>query len=79
MQYSNGVEIRLGDRVRLSNGEEAVVVFSIDTNEYAQGFPKRQWQYLGSGIMVRTDNGALAHYQGDNAQEFIMVSRQEET
>ena len=75
MRYPDGTEIRLGDRVQLSNGEKGTVVFSIDTDEYSDEFPKAQWSYLNKGIMVKTDKGALIHYEAINLEDVILVKR----
>ena len=40
MRDSNGVEVRLGDRVQLYGVDVGIVVISIDTDEYANEFPK---------------------------------------
>lgn len=61
MKDTSGKTIRLGDRVRICTGESGVVVFSIDTDEYSSDFPKSEWEYLQSGIMIRTAKGALIH------------------
>jgi len=61
MQYDDGNTIKLADRVRLINGEVGTVVLSIDTGEYAADFKKEDWEYLQTGILVRTENGALVH------------------
>ena len=55
----NGKQIRLGDRVDVGSVEKGTVVFSIDTDEFASDFPKAEWDYLGQGIMLRMDGGAL--------------------
>ena len=69
MRYTDdGTEIRLGDRVRLYGVQTGVVVFSIDTDEYSDEFPKGDWAYLKSGVMVKTENGALIH-EGDNERD----------
>jgi hypothetical protein len=73
MKYPDGTEARLGDRVQLSNGERGTVVFSIDADEYSADFPKKQWSYLGSGIMIKTDAGALVHYDDPNVQEVFFL------
>jgi hypothetical protein len=69
MTYVDGTAVKLGDRVRLENGEQGTVVFSIDTNEFADGFTSVDWEYLKSGVMVKTDAGALVHYSATNAHE----------
>jgi hypothetical protein len=38
---------------------KGVVVFSIDTDEYSAEFPESDWEYLGRGIMVQTENDGL--------------------
>ena len=73
MKYPDGTEAKLGDRVQLSNGERGIIVFSIDTNEYAADFPKEQWSYLSSGVMIRTDAGALVHYEDPNIEEITLL------
>ena len=60
MEYEDGNEARIGDIVRLANGELVEVVFSIDTAEYSEEFLESEWAYLGSGIMIRTDTGTDA-------------------
>jgi len=75
MRYSDGAEARLGDHVQLSNGEKGTVVFSIDTDEYTDEFPKAQWNYLNKGVMVKTDKGALVHYEAPNLEDLILVKR----
>jgi hypothetical protein len=47
------------DRVLIANHVTGIVVFSIDTNEYPLEFPKKDWEHLGRGIMVQTENAEL--------------------
>jgi hypothetical protein len=61
MRYIDGVEVRLGDRVRIYDSDSGTVVFSIDAGEYSEGFPEKDWGYLKKGVMIRTDHGALVH------------------
>lgn len=63
MKYADGQEARLGDKVRLSDGAEGVVVFSIDTNEYSPAYPKAQWDYLKRGVMVSFEKHGVIHYE----------------
>ena len=57
----NGRPIRRGDRVTIGSGITGVVVFSIDTDEFSAEFPKEEWQYLGRGIMIRSEQAGLVH------------------
>jgi hypothetical protein len=59
--FSKGKQIRLGDRVLVANHTTGTVVFSIDTGEYSREFPKADWEHLGRGIMVQTENAVLIY------------------
>jgi hypothetical protein len=60
MKYPDGTSVRLGDRVRLLNGQLGQVVVSVDTDEYAEDFPASDWaDHLAEGVLIRADNGAL--------------------
>lgn len=73
MHYTDGAQIKLGDRIKLANGEAGTIVFSIDSNEYSNEFPKKDWDYLKAGVMVRTDSGALIHLQDPNANDIVRL------
>ena len=67
MKYSDGTEIRLGDIVldnQFSLGGQGAVVFSIDTDQYSEPYPKEKWEYLGKGIMVKFQDGGEIYYEG---------------
>lgn len=63
MRYSNGQEARLGDKVKLGDGSEGVVVCSIDTDEYTPDYPKDQWEYLKRGVLVNFPTLGVVHYE----------------
>jgi hypothetical protein len=63
MEYPDGSTVKLGDRVRLRNGETGRVVISVDSGEYSADFPKEDWTSLESGILIQTDRGALVHLE----------------
>jgi len=62
MLYPDGVCVKLGDKVKLLDGSHGTVVCSIDTNEYTPAYPKTEWGYLETGIIIKSDNGSLFHY-----------------
>lgn len=66
MKYTDGTEIKLGDKVIISGKYHGVVVANIDGSEYSESHPKDQWSYLGSGVMIDTNFGGLVHYQEEN-------------
>ena len=63
MQYADGLEVHLGDSVRLEGGVCGIVVCSLDNNEYSAAFPKSEWSYLGKGILVHSPSLGLIHYE----------------
>jgi hypothetical protein len=62
MRYADGRDIKLGDKVELWNGCFGEVVCSVDTNEYSEEFSKRDWSYLKSGVVIRTESKGVLHY-----------------
>jgi hypothetical protein len=63
MKYDDGTVARVGDRVCIRNGDTGVVIASMDTGEYSSEATKHEWEYLGTGIIVRTDAGALVRFE----------------
>lgn len=63
MKYSDGREVRVGDKVRLGSHEGGTVVCSIDRNEYVAEHPKEKWSYLGSGVVVEFPKYGVIHYE----------------
>jgi len=62
MLYPDGVCVKLGDKVKFWNGSHGTVVCAIDNDEYTLSFPKTEWGYLKTGIVIKSDNGSLFHY-----------------
>jgi hypothetical protein len=72
MTYADGTEARLGDRVRITNGDTGTVIASMDTDEYGSEATKENWAHMGAGILVRTDRGALVQFDDAHSR---LVSR----
>jgi hypothetical protein len=62
MKYSDNQVVQLGDEVELWDGCHGVVVCSIDDDEYSEAYPKTEWEYLKSGVLIETDKVGLIHY-----------------
>jgi WD40 repeat protein len=62
MKYPDGRPVAVGDRVKLWDNEYGVVVCSIDTDAYTEDYPKAAWSYLNSGVLIKTDDGEIFHY-----------------
>lgn len=63
MNYLTGELCNVGDKVRLGNRAEGVVVCSIDTDEYTSTYPRSDWSYLGCGVMIEFIEYGLIYYQ----------------
>ena len=62
MKYPSGEEVHLGDRVKLWEGCLGVVVASLDGNEFTASYPRADWEYLKSGVLIESDKAGLIHY-----------------
>jgi hypothetical protein len=78
MKYSDGQEARLGDKVKLWEGCYGVVVCSMDTNEYPVEYPKDEWGYLKTGVLIDSDKAGLIHYIKPE-QNMELIERAKET
>ena len=74
MRYGDGQEVRLWDRVETWPGCRGIVVMSIDTEEFTPEFPREEWLYLGSGVMIDTEQTGLLHLS-EAEPELVLVSR----
>lgn len=63
MKLTDGTSIKLGDRVKLNDGEVGTVVCSIDTHEFSESYPAEQWAYLGKGVLVEFPRYGVIHYE----------------
>ena len=71
MQDSQGKRILLGSRVRIVGNLTGTVACSIDTDEFTPEFPRREWAYLGHGVMVQTGEGGLVHIADSHEIELV--------
>ena len=62
MNYADGQEVRLGDRVKLGDDDGGRVVCSIDTDEYSDECPESEWSYLKQGVVISFPRFGLIHY-----------------
>ncbi len=76
MKYLDGQEVKVGDKVQLWSGCYGVVVCSIDTDEYTTAYPKEEWGYLKSGVLIKTDKAGLIHYmEADEDMQLLERAR----
>ena len=67
MKYPDGQEVRLGDRVALGDDQQGIAVCSIDTEEYSDAYPRDQWSYLDTGVLIEFPSYGLIHYKEPEA------------
>jgi hypothetical protein len=67
MEYPDGQEVRLGDTVTLGSDQQGIVVCSIDTGEYSDAYPRDQWSYLSTGVLIDFPSYGLIHYKEPEA------------
>lgn len=74
MRYRGGAQAHIGDKV-LWCGRPGVVVFSIDNDQFSAAFPKSDWAYLGTGIMIDVEGVGLVHERGNDEPDLKLVAR----
>lgn len=62
MNYADGQQIRLNDRVELWEGNQGTVVCSLDTWEFSEAYPEAEWVYLNVGILIASEQAGLLHF-----------------
>jgi len=72
MKYTDGRRVSIGDRVKLWEDEFGTVVCSIDSREYTTDYPEEAWSHLSSGVLIKTDDGELFHYDEPD-EDFELV------
>lgn len=76
MKYSDGQEVKLGDKVKLGQDEDGLVVCSIDDAEYSDDYGKAQWGYLKKGVMINFPSYGLIHYEEPEPDLQLMARAQ---
>jgi hypothetical protein len=65
MRYPDDQEVQVGDVVSFEN-DRGVVVGSIDSGIFLPPYKVEDWAELGTGIVIRTDEGAWVHFEDDS-------------
>jgi len=63
VKYSDGQEIKVGDRVKLGQDTGGVVMCSIDAGEYCEAYPQAEWAHLKRGVLINFPTFGLIHYE----------------
>tara|TARA_Y100000815_G_C13160006_1_gene431314 strand:+ start:265 stop:564 length:300 start_codon:yes stop_codon:yes gene_type:complete len=76
MNYTDGTQAEVGDRVLIGGQYHGVVVADIDGDEYSRNYAGDQWRNLDSGVMIDTDFGGLVHYDQSSLDGELMELQQ---
>ncbi len=74
MKYSNGIEVLVGDKVRLSGDEIGQVVGLLEDNQFDTSVNANEWLYLAKGALIRSSKYGLFHYSEMN-DDIVFISR----
>ncbi|QMU60558.1 MAG: hypothetical protein GKR92_02140 [Gammaproteobacteria bacterium] len=76
MNYTDGKEVIVGDKVRLGDDDGGIVVCSIDRDEYKINHPKDKWKYLEKGVLIEFPKFGLIHYE-ESEEDLSLIKRSE--
>ncbi|WP_151715852.1 hypothetical protein [Acinetobacter sp. TUM15071] len=74
MNYQTGEMIELGDYVELSGDMTGVVVVIVENSQYSKPYPKEEWDYLESGLLILSDQAGLVHFP-QMSEEIKLISK----
>lgn len=74
MNYADGQEVKLGDRVKMWEDDCGIVVCSLDTDEYSAAYPKENMEFLESGVMIDFPMYGLIHF-AQSDEDIYLVAR----
>lgn len=74
MKYANGIEIQIGDQVKIGHDDSGLVVGVLENRTFLPGYDSKDWAYLNAGILVNTKNAGLIHYP-EQDEEIVLISR----
>ena len=74
VRYHGGTEVKLGDIVSL-DGKRGRVVCVFDEELYASGYPKADWDHLGTGVLIDFIGFGPVHYEDGPEDDICFVGR----
>lgn len=75
MKYATGEDVKIGDVVLISRGDEGEVVCIIDDGIYSKKYTKENWAYLKHGVLIESTTYGTIHYAYNLDEELNLVSR----
>jgi hypothetical protein len=76
MNYADGQEVRLGDRVEMYEDDWGIVVCSLDTDEYSEDYPKESTEFLERGVMIKFPKLGLIHIEVSDSDIRLIARKQ---
>lgn len=75
MRYANGEDVKVGDKVLMPDGLTGEVVASLDSGEFNEYFPEKEWGYLNNGLLIKTEDAVIVHYGNEYDKEILSLYR----
>ena len=73
LYYLSGEEILIGDTVKLGDFS-GKIVFVNPSNQYSNGYPKENWNYLKNGFGVETKKNGLI-FQEEPDEDLVLIKQ----
>jgi hypothetical protein len=75
LEYASGETVRVGDRVRLGEDENGIVVCVFDTDEFSDEFAVEYKETFKTGALVKFPKLGLIHYPDKIEPDLLLLSR----
>lgn len=74
MIYPSGEKIEVGDVVEMWPDNSGIVVCIFGDSEFAEGYPREEWEYLKSGVLIDSQQAGLIHFE-ESEPSFKLIRR----
>jgi hypothetical protein len=75
MNYDDGQQVRLGDKVALGQDEGGLVVCVLDIGAYSTACPESEWSYLRTGAVIEFPSFGKIHYKEVVERDVRLIAR----
>lgn len=71
MSFIDDNKFDIGDNVITTDGQEGKVVCNIEDSKYSPHYPKSEWDYLATGLLIMSNEIGLVYYPSiDNIKKY---------
>lgn len=76
--YSDGMVPRAGDQIEIDGKYKGKILANLDTLSFLPGQEVFDDMHGGTGLLVNTDFGGEIYYPAEAADEFVLISREQD-